>query len=128
MTNEEYVASLRLLANWYEQHPNIPTPHDSTFVVYPLDTKEEAVDCMLALKPCEKEYEDSLFYLSRKFGGITLKFAFYRDAICTRRVVGTEMVPEETIPEKIIPAHVKEIIEWDCSPLLASESSEDVPF
>lgn len=132
MTNEEYAASLRLLADWYEQHPNIPTP-DREFSVYSLNSKEEAADCMMALKPCKKEYKDTMFYLSREFQGITLKFVFYRNAVCTRRVVGTKMVstqviPAKTIPEQIIPAHEEEIVEWDCgNPLLASDAPVEIP-
>lgn len=34
-----------------------------------------------------------------------------RELICTKKVVGTEEVPE-----KVIPARTKEIVEWECEP------------
>lgn len=132
MTNLEYADSLRLLADWYEEHQEIATP-STDFKVYSLNTKEEATRCMMALKPCKKEYKDSLFYLSRQFGSIDLEFVFYRDQVCTRRVVGkkligTQVIPAKTIAEEIIPAHEEDIVEWDCgNPLLSSDAPKDIP-
>lgn len=28
MTTDEMISSLRLLADWYEQHPNLPQPYE----------------------------------------------------------------------------------------------------
>lgn len=44
-----------------------------------------------------------------------LDFNWPRREVCTRRVVGTEDVPEQ-----VTPAHTREIVEWDCHPLLAA--------
>lgn len=128
----DFVKGLRELADWYEANQNIDTPNRE-LTVYSLNTKAEATACLAALKPCKKEYKGDNFYLSREFGSITLKFMFYRDAVCIRRVVGTRQVgtrviPSRFTPEEIIPAYEEDIVEWDCGESLltqASPSSED---
>jgi hypothetical protein len=123
MNNKEYADGLRELADWIEANPDIEVP-DKVFQVYSMNTKEEASKCLSALKPCRKEYRNDMFHLVRDFGPLTLDFVFYRNAVCTRRVVGTkeigtELIPARLIPEQIIPAHVEEIVEWECGePLL----------
>ena len=119
----EYAQGLRDLADWVEAHPEIDLP-DESISVFSKHTKEEAAKVLLALTPCKKDYSGDLFTLSRSFGHVRLKFLFVRSAVCTRRVVRTEEVPEEIIPEKVEPeqviaAHTKEIVEWDCDPILA---------
>jgi len=128
-TATEYAAGLRQLADWIEAHPEQPRP-DAELSVYALNTKQEAAACLRALTPCKKEYRDELFQLSRMFGPLNLKFIFYRNAVCTRKVVGTkevgvEVIPSRVIPEQIIPAHTEEIVEWECGEsLLAIKEAE----
>lgn len=43
---------------------------------------------------------------------VELTYYAKREAVCKKKVVGTEQVPE-----KVIPAHTKEIVEWDCEPV-----------
>lgn len=45
-----------------------------------------------------------------------------REAVCVRRVVGTETItkPAVSLPER---TETVEIVEWDCEPLLAGESA-----
>lgn len=121
----EYSKSLRDLADWVEAHPDIELPNDS-ISIYSRNTKEEAVEVLKALTPCKKDYSDDLFTISRSFGRVLLRFIFYRNVVCTRRVVGTQEVPEKFTlekytPSELIPAHTEEIVEWDCDPILAEK-------
>ena len=127
MTNQEYVAGLRALADWYEQRPDVPLP-EAEISVYGVtgrtdtETEKEAAQwIMREATPCEKHYVDDLFHLKKAFGPITLRFVFWRNKVCERIVVATEEVPERVVPaqpERVEPAHVKEIVEWRCEPVL----------
>ena len=84
--------------------------------------RDPSTKILAAMGSCEKQYVGDFFRLAKKFGAITLIYHFYRDKVCTRRVVGTKVVPEEVIPAReaqVIPETVVEIVEWDCGePLL----------
>lgn len=114
MDNIEYANCLRLIANWYEANLEVPQPHTG-FQVF---TARANFECIArALGSCEKvqEPDHNLFRLCRDFGSIRVEFITPLSEICTRKVVGTEAVPE-----RVIPAFTREIVEWDChSPLLA---------
>ena len=119
----EYAAGLRELADWIEAHENMDLPSTEALTIYSLNTKQEAACCLAAMMPCKKEYKGELFALIRDFGPIKLKAVFYRNAVCTRRVVGTkevgtEIIPARLTPEQVIPAHTREIVEWDCESIL----------
>lgn len=120
--NAEYVAGLRQLADWYEKNPQVELP-SWQFTVYAFDTKENAMLVLRACAPCDKEYDGDMFYIRKQFGKIGLNFMFLRQAVCVRRVVGTRDVPEVVIPKKVVPAHVEQIVEWDCVPVLSAESA-----
>jgi hypothetical protein len=114
----EYAQGLREIADWLEANPHIFLP-GQMFDVFTLNTKKEAEEVLRALKPCKKEYAGELFNISRKFGSITLRFVFYRNAVCMRRVVGTKEVEEQ-----IIPAHTEDVIEWECGEPVLSVAEE----
>ena len=114
-TGKEYADGLRAIADWYEAHPEAPQPHTPLQVFTP-HTKEEAIQIARWLGHADKRYDNGLFYLSRDFGGATLVFVWSQSAVCTRHVVGTV---EE--PEQVRPAYTREVVMWDCHPLLASE-------
>ena len=120
--NKEFVTGLRALADWYELNPSIALPNKQiTVASFPsgenLDTVKEIAR---ALGTFDKETGD-LFSLKKGFGGITLKFLFYRHTVCTKRVVGTKMVrkmkPSMSTPMVEVEEE-EEIVEWDCPPLL----------
>lgn len=121
--HEAYANGLREIAGWIEGHPEIALP-TGVLSNYALNTKEEAKALLSALKPCSKDYTDEMFYIRRKFGAVTLSFAFYRKEVCIRRKVGEKIVPKQEIPERLVPArvvdeHVEDVYEWDCTkPLL----------
>ena len=124
MSHKEYADGLRHIADWIEAHEDIGLPSNE-LQCFSMDEKSEAAKVLMALKPCDKVYSDTLFVIKRAFGPITLKYYFSRDKVCTPRVVGTKVVP--ATPERIIeamPEHVVEIIEWDCEPILTVPQPE----
>ncbi len=114
MTTFEFAKSLRLIAKWYEKHPDAPV--DSAPY---LNVSSGCVDVGTAARVvrmlgcCDKDYGESLVTLTRNFGGVDLRFLFWRSAVCERKVVGTM-----TVPQRVVPAYTREIVEWDCHPLL----------
>lgn len=122
MTNAEWIANMRAVLDWYEAHPNLPTPSPE-LAINSCDTKEEAAAIMRECLPCKKTYYDNIFTIYKTISGIELRFVFWRDQVCTRRVVRVEEVPEQIIPEQVIPASKKEIVEWDCEPILQEKEN-----
>ena len=127
---DEFVAGLRAIADWYEQHLEIDTPLNPTIMVSSFssdETPELVAQVARALGTFKKTYSSDLFKLTKDFGGASLDFLFYRNAVCTKRVVKTEtvteMVPDPAAP-KIEVTREREIVEWDCPPLLAREVTE----
>jgi len=47
-----------------------------------------------------------------QYNNITISYEAKRDVVCTKRVVGTKVVPARVVPER-----VEEEIEWDCEPV-----------
>jgi hypothetical protein len=115
----DYAASLRLLADWYEAHPTVELPEHS-LSVYSVHSKE-AARLLREAAPCTKRYQDTLFFIEKQFGTVKLSFVFYRNEVCTRRVVGVRTLPAVFVPaqpEHTLPPVVEEIVEWDCGPIL----------
>ena len=124
----EYANGLRMIADFIEAHPDLELPANQ-LDCYGADSREQAAEVLSAMKPCKKVYGDSLFYITRDFGPLTLRYVFCRDRVCTRKVVGTRIIEAHTEPEKVIPAkeipeRVEEIVEWDCmEPLLKQQET-----
>ena len=55
--------------------------------------------------------------------GLKLTIAVKRDAVCTRRVVGTETVTLPAVEAQAERTEEREVIEWDCEPLLSKASA-----
>lgn len=113
-----FTTGLRDLADWFDAHPDIRLPYDPSFSVYGYDTLDEAAHLARVLAPCQKDASSDLFYLIKTFGPIKLSFMFWRSTVCTKRVVRTEAVPKQ-----VIPAHTREIAEWDCRSILAGDDA-----
>jgi hypothetical protein len=121
----EFTDGLRKLADFLESQPELQQyvgKHTPTEInLFPPDDAEVASTMARAFGTAAKKYGDTLFYLSKEFGGgLALRALFAREAVCVKRVVGQRVVPAE--PEVVIPAkpeRVEDIIEWDCAePLL----------
>lgn len=62
----------------------------------------------------EKKFSDFDFELvikPREDSRVTLKLTAHRDAVCTKKVVGTKVIPA-------LPSRVVDVVEWECEPLL----------
>mgnify|MGYP001603776860 CR=1 FL=1 len=119
MTNKEFADSLRMVADFYEQHEKFPQPPADFLDVFSVNDKETLEQATRALGTIEKfTIGESLFGIKRAFGLLALRVIVSRTVACTRRVVGTEPVPE-----RITPAYTREIVEWDCLPLLTGQGA-----
>lgn len=121
MTTAEFVKGLRTLADWYEAHPFVPILTMPLQICNDVDDKETLAAIARAAGQTEKVYDGLIFRLCFTVGGIPINAIAWRDAVCTRRVVG-----KRAIPEVIIPARVEDIVEWDCSDgILNAPTNED---
>jgi hypothetical protein len=117
--NTEFAEGLRKVADFYEQHPEVVAPRIS-IDNFALSSKEEASAVARALGSCRKTYSDDMLTISRDFGPVEVRFYFTRSEVCTRKVVGIETVPAEFVPAYTRPARTRDIVEWECEPLLAA--------
>lgn len=133
--NEELVEFLRLLADFYEEHPDVPAPMDLTYGflgVYLPDSK--AKEILAGLGSFEKviqngDYGD-YFIAKKKLGCMTLNFKVRRESVCTPKVVGKRTIPAHIVPakfepEQIVPEREEDIIEWECAPILANRQEAE---
>jgi hypothetical protein len=106
------------MADWIEANPGIPLPTTDLLNVA-VDTKEHAEAIVRSGGSCRKEFRGDSFYVTKEFGPLELRHYFHRDAVCTARVVGQEVIPEQHIEARTIPARTIDLLEWDCHPILA---------
>src|SRR3990167_9765901 len=123
MTHKEYADSLRLIADWFEQHEEIPLQfHAEEFDYFEACNRTDFAKLTRALMGAktEKVFDRSFsgsFEISRMFGAIKFCAIGRKDNVCERVVVGKTLVPEAVIPaqpETVIPSHEEEIVEWQC--------------
>lgn len=114
MTNHEYADGLRQLAEWYDAHPDAEQPYRSDRVEYFPVTKDDLVALLREHGgQWKKTTASDLLYLRRRFGPFTLEAVIDQRDVCTRRVVGTRIVPAS-------PERLEEVVEWDCQPILGA--------
>ncbi len=124
MTNKEYADSLRMIADFYEQHPQAGLPFDHVIFVDICTGRVEGIINALGSfrNEYDKDFEGSIAFVT-KFGEIEFRAITSRRDCCKRKQVGVRQVPEKVIPEMVIPAREEPIYEWDCSePLLEKEA------
>ena len=120
MTHREYADSLRLIATFFEQHEELPLPHDAAeFDIFVVHDKASLKPWLAALGNIQKGiHGESQFKIMHKFGSITLVIYLSREQVCTRRVLGTKKVVDK-VPTGYQDVERKvEIATWDCEPLL----------
>lgn len=136
-----FVNSLRALADFYETAVDLPIPSDHVIAIYSFgeeESKHLVARIAKILRTYKKDYSTTFFDLYKFFGVIKLRFVFYRNNVCERRVVGTKTVIKRELPAGVqyVDRQVQEdIIEWDCpilgdvqaKPLPASEPSSIAP-
>lgn len=124
------VAGFRRAADLIEAHPHLarPTVVDSGDLFWWLYAWEcpDGIPSMVAAirravggkwtKSERSGLSEPEMVFARKGYSITVK----REAVCVRRVVGTETVtlpPVKALPERTVE---QEIVEWDCEPILTA--------
>ena len=114
MKNKEYAHKLVKLAAFLEKNADFPQPGKITQYM----TEEEFTTFIRDIGPFKKEYTDAFVHINPIGLENVFSILIDRQTVCTRKVVGTKEVPE-----RVIPAHVEEIVEWDCKPMLAEKKT-----
>lgn len=123
-TRKEYVDGLRALADFVEQHEELPVPSYvlSSIWFHGESARKNLEAVAKAFGTFEKHAGESYFEISKKFGPHILEANTTREAVCVRKVVGTRKV------KKIEPAEVEveeEIVEWKCPSLLVGDDNAE---
>jgi hypothetical protein len=128
-----YIEGLRALAAVLETNPEIPLPHEGHIgeINWFLFNGREQLAAIARAIPCTwnkrvwgKDGEH--FELKGSLAGLTLALNANRQAVCTRRVTGTE---EREVEETVTPAVTRkvvkrvEVVEWDCGSLLRPDAA-----
>lgn len=128
-------AKLRTLAELLDRHPELPTPYVNLWTSGNVDInwylhinnrgdeatqRESAQQIVRAIGgKWSKYFDDDEANFKQKRDDFSFHVCVKREAVCTRRVVGTETVTlpaVEAQPERTIE---REVVEWDCEPILA---------
>ncbi len=128
MERVKIIANLRKVADWFEDHPKAVIPYSlrgGLFMARLSDEPTERAEELRALGSFTKVFDnDGDFRATVMIGPIKLQWYTQRENVCTKRVVGTKIVPEryvEGTASYVEPEHEEEIVEWDCSSVLAPE-------
>ena len=137
MTDISIAPALREAADLLESHPDLPQPYVTSssagtahmawyLAVHGYDLAEQKQLAARIIRAiggawAKNPGEDFNFTATRGLVGLTVQVK--REAVCRRKVVGTETV---TIPAK--PAEPErtveqDIVEWDCEPILEQVSA-----
>ncbi len=125
----DYIEGLRQLADILETTPGLQLPVDGQLfpisISFWTSTAREDMAATVRSFPgviWAKQADGAYFRLDGKLAGLHIQLAAYRDAVCTRKVTGTEELEvEEIITPAVTRKTVKtvEVVEWDCQSLLA---------
>jgi hypothetical protein len=131
-TREELIDGLRKAADFYEQHPEVPTPSHAMLDAYYFsdNAKNTLAAAARALGRSTKQFSEHLFYLTAEpWPGIRMDFTTDRENVC-RKITVCRLVPAE--PERIVPAspeHIEQVVTWECDePLQARVMASDDPY
>jgi len=116
---------LRMLADWYEQHPTAEPPSIERIRHFCMTAAELAATAVALGGDWQKEIDGDYFRLTRQvIPGVEYRLYSTRGAVCTKRVIGTETVlePDPDAPKIEVE---KEIVEWECAPSLLALSNEE---
>ncbi len=116
-----FLRSLRDLADFLDEHPQVPIPYKDTMNVF-VNAREELAAIIRGSGHWEKSYVGNYFSIAKEFGeDLSYEVNVGRDQVCHKVVTGTRVVPAvEAQPE-----HEELIEEWICDEpsLLASTAA-----
>ena len=115
MTNHEYAAGLRQLAEWYDGHPNAEQPYENEKIRFIAAFRETVAQVIRDFGGrWEKSASNGLMYFRSTFGPFTLVMCTRQETVCVARKVGTRVVPERAL----VAEHEVDVLEWDCQPIM----------
>lgn len=125
LTDEQQavIDGLLELAAFLQSHPQFMHAIESTTFLQPVYDEAEFARLVSELGGRRtKEVTEKWMNVTRSFGVIDMTLFIARDAVCTKRVTGVETIrtpdPEALKAVPMIEVE-KEIVEWDCNPILA---------
>lgn len=137
MTARSAADTHRAIADFIDAHPDIPPPFASVYDHLPHKAdlrwylhingkgdetvqRETAQAILRAIGgKWSKDFDERDATFEQERDGLSLQVIVKREAVCERRVVGTERVTLPAVEAQPERTEVREIVEWDCSPVLA---------
>jgi hypothetical protein len=128
---DKALAALRFTTELLEQHEDMPIPNVVpeygliSWTLYPWEHEDLAAAAAGIRRTVggewDKTYTGDKLVLRRNADDLELLITVDRDVVCTRRVVGTETVAVPAVEAQPERTEEREVVEWDCAPLLADE-------
>jgi hypothetical protein len=113
-----HVERLRLLADFCEQHPDLPQYMMLSAVVW-ASTKEEALQ-VARLPGARKRYDETELWIDVPLADdFKVEFFTSRNQVCTAKKIEEVVVPAQ--PER----KIKKVVEWECHPLLQADAHNE---
>jgi hypothetical protein len=111
-----YSDDLRAMADFFENNPDVPVPHSEFTVWFWQDGDNDPAGLLAEVskvlpRPLEKVAGEFSFGVVATFGNLKLRVVTSREAVCTKREVGTKVIPASE--EREVPVY-----EWTCPPSL----------
>jgi len=129
LTNKEYAAELRKLAEVYDNNEDVAQIYEGTVVstlLFCHDPKTAAATVKAFGSADKVDAGDSIKVTPRKeVVNLNLVIHVFKDRCCHRVVKGKKILPARVMPAKpatkayIIPEREVEEVEWVCPPILA---------
>lgn len=143
-TSTTTIATLTRVASMLRQHPQLAAPY---IAIYPGSADTAGVNWYLHINnhfdeatqratareilrsiggKWDKSVDGPVARFTQVRDGIAYDVSVVREAVCVRRVVGTETVTiaaapgQDPQPER---TETREVVEWDCGPLLGEQVS-----
>lgn len=117
---KEYAASLRMVADFYEAHPELKLPYTQSYdgktfwVTLDTSEREQLREFARAFGTFTKHADSTGFKLLKSFGTLALQVEISRGSVCTPEVIGKRTVTRKVpigFREEIVE---EDIIEWKC--------------
>lgn len=124
MENKDFVESLRMLADFYETHPNCQMPDCGVFGEMKLDClhgKDKMDELVKEFGECGTRKDEPFFLIEKKFGKMRLIGREFLANVCTKKVTGTKKVMQKIATEFEEKEVEEDIVEWECAGTLVSK-------